>query len=71
MTRNVICIHPEQTIDECSVIMSARRIRHLLVMQGNQLEGMISIGDVVKEIIKEQEYTIQQLENNLAWAESY
>jgi IMP dehydrogenase len=41
------------------------------VLDNGKLVGMISVGDVVKEIIKEQQYTIQQLENHLSWAESY
>ncbi len=71
MTSNIISVHPERSIDECLVIMNECRIRHLPVMRDDHLEGMISIGDVVKEIIREQEYTIQQLENNISWAESY
>lgn len=71
MTSNVISIYPERTIDECLVIMNECHVRHLPVMQNDHLEGMISIGDVVKEIIKEQKYAIEQLENNLSWAENY
>jgi CBS domain-containing protein len=71
MTSDVIFTHPERTIDECLVIMNECRIRHLPIMQDDHLEGMISIGDVVKEIIKEQQYTIEQLEKNITWAESY
>ncbi|NOX75919.1 MAG: CBS domain-containing protein [Gammaproteobacteria bacterium] len=71
MTNDVISVLPERTIGECLVMMNECRIRHLPIMQGDHLEGMISIGDVVKEIIREQKYTIQQLENNISWAESY
>ena len=71
MTTNVYCISPEQTVDECLMIMNERRIRHLPVMQEIRLVGMISVSDVVKEIIKDQKYTIQHLENNIGWEEVY
>jgi len=71
MTRHVYYTYPDQTIDECLVIINERRIRHLPVMDNDKLVGMISVGDVVKEIIKDQKYTIEQLENHLSWAESY
>lgn len=71
MTRHIYYTYPDQTIDECLVIINERRIRHLPVMDGDKLIGMISVGDVVKEIIKEQKYTIEQLENNISWTESY
>jgi CBS domain-containing protein len=71
MTRHVYYTYPNQTIDECLVIINQRRIRHLPVLDDNKMTGMISVGDVVKEIIKEQRYTIEQLENHLSWAESY
>ncbi len=71
MTRHVYYTHPGQTIDECLVIINDRRIRHLPVLDNEKLVGMMSVGDVVKEIIKDQKYTIEQLENHLSWAESY
>jgi len=71
MTRHVYYTHLAQTIDECLVIINERRIRHLPVLDNDKLVGMVSVGDVVKEIIKEQKYTIEQLENHLSWAESY
>ena len=71
MTTQVYYTHPNQPIDECLVIINERRIRHLPVMYNDRLVGIISVGDVVKEIIKEQKYTIQQLENQLSWTESY
>lgn len=71
MTRHVYYTHPAQTIDECLVIINERRIRHLPVLDHDKLVGMMSVGDVVKEIIKDQKYTIEQLENHLSWAESY
>ncbi|HHI92347.1 MAG TPA: CBS domain-containing protein [Gammaproteobacteria bacterium] len=71
MTDKVIHTFPEQPVSECLVIINEQRIRHLPVLDNGKLVGMISVGDVVKEIIKEQQYTIQQLENHLSWAESY
>ena len=53
---------PEQTARECMRIMSAKRTRHLPVLQGKDLVGIVSIGDLVKSIVAEQELTIEQLE---------
>ena len=63
MSIDVVTIRPEQSIDECMALMTSKRIRHLPVLEGNKIAGMISIGDVVKTIISEQEFTIKQLEN--------
>ncbi|HFE37211.1 MAG TPA: CBS domain-containing protein [Gammaproteobacteria bacterium] len=71
MTRHVYHSHPEQNIEECLVLMNEKRIRHLPVIDGTKIVGMISTGDVVKEIITEQKYTIKQLENYISWEESY
>jgi len=71
MTRQVYYIYPEQDIEECLAIMTRRRVRHLPVMQEGRIVGMISIGDVVKEIISEQRYMIEQLEHTISWEEAY
>jgi CBS domain-containing protein len=63
MTSNVIFVRPDQTVEECMALVTARRIRHLPVLAGDRLIGIISIGDLVKDIISEQEFIIQQLEN--------
>lgn len=61
MTSPVITITPDHTVDECMRISTQHRIRHLPVMAGDQLAGMISIGDLVKSIISAQAHTIDQL----------
>jgi CBS domain-containing protein len=63
MTKKVICVRAEQTIEECMALMTDKHIRHLPVLVDNQLAGVISIGDVVKAIISHQEFIIAQLEN--------
>ncbi len=63
MTRQVIYVRPEQTIQECMALMTEKRIRHLPVMADKQLVGLVSIGDVVKAIISHQEFMIDQLES--------
>jgi len=62
MTQRVITVSPEQTIRECMALMTDKHIRHLPVLENNQLIGVISIGDVVKAIISQQEFMIEQLE---------
>jgi CBS domain-containing protein len=62
MSRAVRFVRPEQTTEECMAIMTDRRMRHLPVIDHEHLVGMVSIGDLVKNIIAEQQFTIQQLE---------
>ncbi len=63
MSAEVVSVNPSQSIDECMALMTNKRIRHLPVLEGNHLVGMISIGDVVKVIISEREDMIKHLEN--------
>jgi CBS domain-containing protein len=62
MTSRVVYVEPERNIEECMALMTDKRIRHLPVVQTGQLCGIISIGDLVKAIIAEQQFIIQQLE---------
>jgi CBS domain-containing protein len=63
MSKAVRFVQPDQTSDECMALMTERRMRHLPVLDQDRLIGMISIGDLVKNIIAEQQFTIQQLEH--------
>lgn len=63
MEKRVNIVRPEQSVEECMAIMSEKRIRHLPVLQGEQLIGIISIGDLVKSIIGNQRFIISQLEH--------
>ena len=62
MTTQVVYADPEETIEECMALMTDKHIRHLPIMSGEKLVGVISIGDLVKSIIADQKFTIQQLE---------
>ena len=63
MSDQVICVGSQQTVDGCMALMSQKRVRHLPVLENEQLAGIISIGDVVKAIIEGQQSTIEELEH--------
>lgn len=63
MTANVLCVRPQQTNEECMALMTEKRLRHLPVVDDGRLIGLISIGDLVADIISEQQFTIQQLQH--------
>ena len=62
MTKQVCVIKPEQSINDGMAIMTEKCVRHLPVIENEKLIGLISIGDLVKEVISEQEFLIEQLE---------
>jgi len=59
----VITVSPDQTVQDCMKLMTDRRVRHLPVVEDSRVIGMISIGDLVKAVIEEQQQTIEQLES--------
>jgi len=61
MERSVVCIHPDQAVEEGMALMSAKRVRHLPVIDDGNLLGLVSIGDLVKSIISDREFVIEQL----------
>jgi CBS domain-containing protein len=66
MTSPVMTVRPDQTNEECMALMTQHRLRHLPVMEGERMAGVISIGDLVKDIISEQKQIIEQLEHYIA-----
>ena len=67
MSDRVLYVTPDQTVDECMAIMTERHFRHLPVLNdAHELLGIVSIGDVVKETISEQQFIIQQMEKYIA-----
>ncbi len=65
MSSPVYYITPDQTLDDCMALMTSKRLRHLPVMEGEELVGLISIGDVVKKVLSERDERIKDLENFL------
>lgn len=63
MTADVICVRPDQSVEKCMALMTEKRIRHLPVLDGGKLVGVVSIGDVVKAIISQQRVIINHLED--------
>src|SRR2546426_5370702 len=63
MSSHVLYVRPEQTIEDCMALMTDKRVRHLPVLDQGKVVGVISIGDVVKALIDEQQFIIEQLQN--------
>ena len=63
MERHVVIARPEESVEQCMVLMTEKRIRHLPVFEGEKPIGILSIGDLVKSIIGDQKFTIDQLEH--------
>ena len=68
MTPDVIAVGPDQAIEDCMALMTAKHIRHLPVLDNQKVVGMVSIRDIVKELISEKEFTIKQLEDYISGA---
>jgi CBS domain-containing protein len=66
MTSAVMYVRPEQSSEDCMVLMTEKRLRHLPVMDGDKLIGLVSIGDLVKEVISEQKFLIEQLQHYIS-----
>ncbi len=63
MTDKFIAVRPERTVEECMALMTEKRVRHLPVLRDERVIGVISVGDLVKSIIADQQFTIEQLEH--------
>lgn len=63
MEKNVIHVRPEQSVERCMALMTEKRVRHLPVLEGKKVIGIISIGDLLKAIISKQQYFIDELEH--------
>ncbi len=66
MSPHLIQVRPENTVEECMIVMTGKHVRHLPVFEQEKFVGIISIGDVVKSIISRQELLIEQLSNYIA-----
>ena len=66
MTSKVVFVRPEQSIEECMALMTDRRFRHLPVLEEGKLAGLLPIGDVVKAVISEKDFIIEQLANYIS-----
>lgn len=63
MTSRLVCVTPKHTIEECMALMTDKRVRHLPILDDGKLVAVVSIGDLVKAIIAEQQFIIEQLEH--------
>jgi CBS domain-containing protein len=63
MSDKVFFVTPDRTLDECMALMNDKRIRHLPVLEKDQLIGIVSVGDCIKAIISKQQFIIEQLES--------
>jgi CBS domain-containing protein len=66
MTTRVLCARPDQTVEECMALMTDKRTRHLPIVDHKHVIGMVSIGDLVKAIIREQQFVIEQLQHYIS-----
>jgi CBS domain-containing protein len=70
MARDVVCVKPDKSIEEGMALMTAKRVRHLPVISNGELLGIVSIGDLVKSIISDREFVIEQLEHYIRGAKT-
>jgi CBS domain-containing protein len=63
MERDVIHVRPEQSVELCMALMTEKRVRHLPVLEGQKVVGIVSIGDLLKSIISKQKFVIDELEH--------
>ena len=66
MTEKLVCVQTDQTVEESMALMTDKRVRHFPVLNGGQVVGLVSIGDLVKAIIADQQFTIEQLAHYIA-----
>jgi len=66
MTTNVLFVTPKNTVEECMALMTEKRIRHLPVLENKKLTGLVSIGDIVKQVISDHKFTIKELEKYIS-----
>lgn len=70
MTTDVLYVSPDDTIENCMALMTDKRLRHLPVMENGKLAGVVSIGDIVRVIISDREFTIRELERYITGGHS-
>ena len=66
MTKQVLCVAPERTVEECMALMTDKRARHLPVLDHKRVVGIVSIGDLVQAILSEQQILIDQLQHYIS-----
>lgn len=66
MTKKVICLSPDNNIDECMALMNENQIRHLPIVEKGEVVGIVTIMDVIKNILSEKEFIIEQMEHYIA-----
>jgi CBS domain-containing protein len=66
MSTKVLCVSPDRTVDECMALVTDKRLRHLPVLDHKHVVGVISIGDLVKAVISEQQILIDQLQHYIS-----
>lgn len=66
MTTRVLCVPPDRTVEECMALMTDKRARHLPVVDHKRVVGIVSIGDLVKTVIEEQQFIVQQLQQYIS-----